>query len=209
MIYSVPPFELGETLDGTDSDDNLINQHVLGTIYEFPAQRLGESVIGGKKGRKTGRAVRAIALRNISGATLYGKRLASLKKTADDSYGASNMALTHEVDGYTTETAQRNVVIIDEFLDTVGVADDDIFWGIINGPVTVYTQTTEDATGNFDYGYPLAAGTGAATSGNSTAGGVVGHTCDEAGMLVGIACTSTVSGNTWVEIPVIACINFI
>jgi len=209
MLYQIPPFELGETLDGTDSDDNLINQHVLGTIYEFPAQQLGESVVGGKKGRKTGRAIRAIALRNIAGTTLYGKRLGALKLAADDSYGAEDMALTHEVDGYTVETGQKNFVVIDDNIATNGVADDDIFWGIISGPTSVYTQTDEAATGNFDYGDALAAGTGAATSGNSTAGGVVGHTADEAGHLVGKACSSVTSGQTWAEIPIIACINFI
>lgn len=209
MLLQIPPFGLGETLSGSDSDSNLINQHWLGTIWEFPAQRLGESVVGGKKGRKTGRTIKAIALRNISGQKLYGKRLGALKKAADDSYGAGDMALTHEVDGYTTDTAQKNFVVIDEFLSSTGVPDDDIFWGILEGPVTVYTQATQDAAGDFDYGDALAAGTANATSGQTTAGGVVGHACTEAGMLVGKACSSVTSGQTFTEIPILAAIDFI
>lgn len=210
MQYNYPPMELGETLSGTDDNGNLTNQSMLGMIYEFPAQRLGQSVVGGKKGRLTGRTITAIALRNVSGQTLHGKRLAVLEKASADSYGITEMSLTHEVDGYADQTADKNVVIIDEFIETNGVADDDIFWGILKGPVTVKTQATEAVANTLAYGDCVAAGTAAATSGQTTAGGVIGHTCPQAGQLVGKACTTySNTGNTFVDVQIIACIDFI
>lgn len=211
MQFEHPPFELGETLDGTDSNGNLINQSMLGRIYEFPAQRLGQSIVGGKKGRLTGRSIKAIALRNVSGQTLYGKRLALLVKASEDSYGITEMSLTHEVDGYAAQsTADKNVVIIDEFIENNGVADDDIFWGILKGPVTVKSQAKEDPANTLAYGECVAAGTANATSGQTTAGGVVGHTCPQAGQLVGKACTTyNDTANTFVDVQIIACIDFI
>lgn len=211
MQNVVPPFGLGETLSGTDDNDNLINQSILGQIHEFPANRLDAGGVGQKTGRKTGRTIKAIALRNVSGQTLYGKRLAALRLADEDTYGAGDGApLYHEVDGYTTDTGQKNFVIIDEYLEDNGVADDDIFWGILEGPVTVKSQAFEAADVDMTYGQAVAAGTAGATSGQTTAGGVCQHTCDEAGHLVGKACTSfDETGNTFSDIPIVACISYI
>jgi len=205
MQYQYPPFELGETLDGTDSDGNLINESVLGMIYEFPAQRLGVSGIGGKKGRKTGKSIKAVALRNVSGIKLYGKRLA---QTKSDSGGYE---LMEEVDGYEDEGDSTNVVIIDEFLDSTGVADDDIFWGILEGPVTVKTQDEGNAGNSISIGDGLAAGTATgttlSTASDNDVGGVKAHSDPNPLELIGVALSARTTDETGEDLLINASIR--
>lgn len=196
------PFELGETLSGTDDDSNLINKSWLGQVFEVPAQQLNQAQIRGGKKRKFGRAIKVVALRNESGTTLYGKRLASLTTTAGES-------LMTSVDGYAVATAEANVVFIDEFLATSGVADDDIFWGVIEGPVTGIVQATAAAGGTIAVGAKLVAGTGAATSGNSTAGGVAADTTPRVDEIVGTALSAMNSASTVQDVLINACIRTI
>ena len=163
MLYVDPPFELGSTLDGTAEDGTtLINKEVCGKIFEIPYQPLGVTSIRGQKKRYTGRSVVAVALRNESGGTLYGKRLAQLTETA-------GYYLLESVDGYAEDLGQRHVVLIDEFLATTGVPDDDIFWGILKGPHTILTNTA-NYTADVAVGQPMYAATYNGTSGNSAAG---------------------------------------
>ena len=138
-------------------------------MFEIPASQLPSSTPGSAKKRKVGRPIKAVILRNESGSTLYGKRVAQLSTTTTT---AGTFALLKAVVGYTIVTATENVVIIDEYLSTKGVADDDIFWGILEGPVVVITQGLAGAGNDIAYGNKLVAGSGAATSANSTAGGV-------------------------------------
>jgi hypothetical protein len=74
--FGKPPFELGETLTGTDTNDTLVNYEWLGEIFEFPSQRLDVSTFRSAKTRYTGKPIKAIALRNVSGVALPPKRLA-------------------------------------------------------------------------------------------------------------------------------------
>ena len=173
MKYTDPPFELGETLQGKDDAGNYVNGEVLGKVFEFPANRLSVSQIRGQKGRKTGKAIVAVALRNVSGVKLYGKYLASLVKTAPTDFATSgyNQPLIEAVDGYALTLSQQNVVVIDEFLATTGVADDDIFWGIIGGPVTLKTPIA-GAGANIAIGSKLCVDASGSTSGVTTSGRV-------------------------------------
>lgn len=212
MKFVDPPFGLGETLSGTDSDGNLINKEVVGTIYEFPSRDVASTGIRGNKTRLTDRPIVAVALRNESGLTLYGKRVAKLTETA-------GYSLLESVDGYAAELADGNVVIIDEYLATDGVADDDIFWGIISGPVTVLTSTVgADFNGDIAVGAPLVAGT-ASTSGNSTSGRVSNVTLaaqtaatvafSMAHNLVGVALSARTTGETAEDLLINAKLQYI
>jgi hypothetical protein len=149
-----PPFELGATLSGKDSDGNLINREKLGMMWDFytvpvNAQRGKKAFPGG------GKRIRCVALRNVSGVTLLGKRLGLVSKT-------SGYAGVQEVDGYSATLAVKPVVAIDPFLPATGVADDDIFWGIIGGPVELLTPTSGgDFGSNIAIGDALIAAVGA------------------------------------------------
>ena len=156
-------------------------------------------VRGGKK-RNVGRQIKVVALRNVSGATLYGKRLAQL-------YDSAGYNLLKEVDGYTITSAQMNCVIIDEFISSTGVADDDIFWGVLEGPVTVKMQTTAAAASVVSVGSKVVAGTGAGTSGNSTAGGVGLSASPGVATIVGTALSGRTTADTGADCLISACIS--
>lgn len=221
MKYVDPPFELGETLSGKDDDGNLINGHWLGQVFEFPANRLGGgSFASGNKARRTGRSILAVALRNESGFSLLPKRLARLTRTA-------GYSLLESVDGYSDTLREKEVVIIDEFLPASGgVADDDIFWGILCGPVTVLTPTAGgDFNGDIAVGNQLVSST-ASTTGTSDAGRIsnatfnattntqaainaaLQQTFDAAVNLVGWALSSRTTGNTDSDILINAALKY-
>jgi hypothetical protein len=209
-IYTGQNFELGETLSGTDDDGNLINTQVIGTIRTFPAKDLSVNSLRGNKSFRTGRDVVAVALRNESGLTLYGKRVARLTRTA-------GYSLLESVDGYADTLLEKQCVIIDEFLATDGVADDDIFWGIIGGPVIVLTGWAgADFSGDIAVGGQLVAATGS-TTGVSSAGRVsnvtiVGQTggteaFQNAANQIGVALSARTTGETNSDLLINACIK--
>lgn len=165
MKMVVPPFELGETYSGTDDSSNLINPHWLGQIHEFPLNNDSGSEVRGNCKRLTGRTIKAIAVRNESGLTLYGKRLARLTRTA-------GYSLLESVDGYCDTFAEKLCGVIDPGIATNGVADDDIFWLIIEGPTTILSPAAGAAfNGDIAVGAQLVGAT-AATTGTSVAGRV-------------------------------------
>ena len=159
-----PPMELGQTLDGKDADGNLTHEDKLGMVHTFGAYTL----TGGpnrKKTVNTGRPITAILLRNTSGLTLLGKRLGQLDRTA-------GYAMTKNVDGYSTTLGNQGVVVIDSFLPSTGVADDDIFWGIIAGPASILVPLAgADMNGDIAVNAPLVSSTGT-TTGATTSGRV-------------------------------------
>lgn len=130
MLTAIAPFmELGQTMKGKDADNNLLHEDKLGMIQTFPVQTL----TGGpnrSKSVKTGKVIVAVLLRNTAGFALLPKQLAQLDRTAG--YG-----MTKNADGYSTTNNNRGVVLVDSFLPAAGVADDDLFWGIIGGPAPV------------------------------------------------------------------------
>jgi hypothetical protein len=161
-----PPFKLGETLNGKDSAGNLINYDKLGIVHQFysvPAS----SLRGGKTPPAFGHAVRAIALRNTAGFALLAKRMGLVSVVAGY-VGVS------EIVGYSVTLNAGPVVLIDPWLASAGVPDDDIFWGIIGGPALTRTPSVgADFNGNIAVGSTLVAATGS-TSGD-TAGGRVSN----------------------------------
>lgn len=160
-----PPFQLGETFKGKDADGNTINETVLGTRCAFEVIDRTTTGLTTGKTRLTGDTVCAIALRNTSGIALLPKRLVLLDVTAG--YGMFKNA-----DGYAHDLAIGPCVLVDPWLPTAGVADDEIFWGIYQGPAMALTPTVAaDFNAAISAGAPLVAATGT-TSGNSTGGRV-------------------------------------
>lgn len=201
MIYDKPPFELGETLSGTDDNGNLINKEWLGAIFWFPAKPYRISGPGEIVRRRTGRPIKAMICRNTSGTTLYGKRLGQLDTATTAGHGACN-----EVTGYTVANTDKNFIIIDEFLASVGVADDDLFWGILEGPVIVRSQTLAAAGSVIAKGAKVVVGTGAGTATNTTAGGVAMTTTCYVDQIVGTALSAQTTADTGTDLLINASI---
>lgn len=196
MFPHVPPFELGETFKGTDDDSNLINPEWLGRIYQLPDQVRNGPRAG--KTRRTHSTILAMPLRNTSGAALLGKRIGLLEK--------SGTSFLSAVNGYAATLNVLGVVGIDEHLPTAGVADDDIFWGILYGPFTVLAPNAGAAfNGDIAAHTPLVAATAAGTTttlagrvSNITAAATQGFSL--AVGMVGWALTARTTGNTDSEI---------
>jgi hypothetical protein len=213
MIRQDPPFELGDTLTGTDPNDStkVINGQWLGQIFEMPVQNLsGGNFAAGNKARLTGRSIIAVILRNTSGVALLGKHIGILDDTA-------GYALLENCDGYSDTLAQRNVVIIDDALPTAGVADDDLFWGILKGPTTVLTPIPPADFKDISVGDPLVSST-ATTTGATTAGRlsnitVAGQTGGTASLtmargIFAVALSAATTANTNSDLLVNACIQY-
>ena len=139
MIHVDPPFDLGETLKGTDDDGNQINGHWEGAVFEFPDVDRTPSLRGGKN-RRSGGTLRAVCVRNIKGSALtvatatYGLVL-GFGTTAS---GTGRSAAGQTAGASLTEGDWAGVG--DPELGTTTVADDDLFWMIIGGAVPVYAE---------------------------------------------------------------------
>lgn len=171
MIFVNPPFELGETLQGSVSGagSTLMNDHLLGQVFFFPPKGTGTN-----RKRPTGKGVYAVALRNEAGIALLPKRIALLTKTA-------GYSLVTSVNGYAAVYGRNNCVFIDPYLPAAGCADDDIFWGIIGGPTTVFLPTAgaDFGTAAIAVGDFLVNSTGT-TTGATTSGRIAGVTATNA-----------------------------
>lgn len=151
-----PPFERGETWEGDQTADATnLGLNIIGKEWVF------EDIDPDNPSQlRTNRPVRCRAVRNTSGIALLPKRLVKFS-TVDGEYGNS-------VDGYATETA-KECYPVDEFLPAAGVADDKVFWIVVEGPAMVTVGLTAGATTNFARGDWLVSQT-AATSQATTAG---------------------------------------
>lgn len=211
MDLAEPPMELGETLQGKDADGNLINGEKLGMVYTFPASRFSNT-IRGNKGRLTGKVIKAILLRNEAGFAVLGKRTAKLKEGG----GTGDV---EAVDGYCAVKADAHLVFTDPYLPAAGCADDDIFWGILEGPTLVLSPFEG---GGFDkaiaVGDPLVGATGSTTGtsgvgrvsvGGVLAGGSLAATdaYNQARNNLGRALSARTTGETNADILVDACIK--
>ena len=129
MIHVDPPFDLGETLKGTDDDSNLINTHWEGAIFSFPDV---DRSVGPRAGRtrRSGAAIRAVCVRNTSGGALT---VAKKALKFDLSVGTRKVLGT--VNGQCSAVNQFGGVGDNELTTTV--ADDDLFWCIVGGPAEV------------------------------------------------------------------------
>lgn len=157
LPYAEPPFGLNETYKGTDADGNLVNQELLGKIYFHPVKGATDAA-----GRACGRPIKAMIVRNESGAALLGKRVVKFT----NSVGYSNLT---SIDGYAADLATGRHAFLAN-LPSAGVADNDLCWVILEGPVTVLTPIAgADFNGTITVGAPLVNSTGT-TTGATTSG---------------------------------------
>tara|TARA_R100001129_G_scaffold135155_1_gene96694 strand:+ start:724 stop:1431 length:708 start_codon:yes stop_codon:yes gene_type:complete len=178
MINVDPPFDLGETLKGSQTtvkedgttEVKLINTHWEGAIFDFPDVDRTPSIRGGKN-RRSGRSIRAVCVRNNSDGALTAASLALKFDITPSSPNAAG-TMTASVAGDDTDTAAewhefgRQVIgRVDGVTNAVnlfcGIGDDqltdtvpkhDLFWLIIGGPVLAKLANTQSVA----VGVPLA-----------------------------------------------------
>lgn len=195
------PFSLGETLFGHTTPSLDKGNDFVGRIYY-----LDDLVPAGTSNdlkQRSGREKAVMAVRNMSGGTLYPKRLVSFR--LDNGV----IGYTGEVDGHTNETGQY-CAVVDDMLPASGVRDKDIFFVIIAGPATVLLPDSGTAFGgDISVGSPLVSATINATSGSTVAGrvglAVVGATAapvafNLARNLLGTALGAATTGQTGEEL---------
>lgn len=155
--------KLGKSFAGKDADGTLINTDKVGTIVRFATFQATATQRGNKTRPGAGLEITAILLRNVSGGALLGKRLGLLSSVA-------GYTPAWEVINYTTVHANKLAVLIDPWLSSDGVADDDLFWGIIGGPAVILTPIAgADFKGDIAVNAQLVAATGT-TTGATTSG---------------------------------------
>lgn len=161
-----PPFSRGETFynGATIDSSNLGGQNLEGKIWVFEDEDLTPGKVGAKVIR-TGRPVKCMCCRNVSGTTQYGKFLINLQ-----SGGADGRYYCGRFDGLSYIAGQR-AYPIDEYLPSTGVPNNDLCWIVIEGPAVCMTPLDGAADNVFSVGSMVAALT-AATSGATTAGRV-------------------------------------
>jgi len=116
-----PPFDRGQTFFGGGTVDATSGANLEGLEWVFNDFNYSTKV------NRTNSYVRCRVVRNTSGIALLPKRLVSFEASGTD-YGK-------QVDGYTTTVAARGY-LVDEWLPTTGVPNNDLFWIVIEGPAT-------------------------------------------------------------------------
>jgi hypothetical protein len=133
-LFVDPPFALGQTLGVTSATQG---ENWVGVVKVFPDvnPRTGQV--------RSNRVKKCIAVRNASGATLFGKRGVSF---VAGSQGA--------VVGYVYEDGRADKAVAgvaDEYLPPAGVAANDVFWVTVEGPtdmlIDVATQPGQHIVG--------------------------------------------------------------
>jgi hypothetical protein len=155
------PFERGLTAAaGLASVASTDFENIVGREYKVEDIDPASTTVTGLKAR-SGRHVTLLAVRNVSGFALLPKRTVKFKA---GSYG-------REVDGYVTATAEKRAGVVDEFLPAAGVANNDVFFIVVEGPTLVLTDLAGGANNLLPADTVLVALT-AASSGATTAGRV-------------------------------------
>lgn len=127
------PFARGETYyNGGPIDANdLGGPNLEGKEYVFEVNAPDDP----SGADPSGRLVRVRVVRNVSGVNLKPARIAVFK--AADPYEC-------QVDGYAFAVGDRPAGVIDEFLPTAGVPNNDLFYIVVEGP----TKVTQPHTSN-------------------------------------------------------------
>lgn len=97
------------------------------------------------------RLVTCIAVRNTSGAPLLPGAVVKMKK----------VAVLDEVDGVAAAATDAPLGVVDEYVPATGVANNDVFWLVVSGPVAINT------TGALAAGALVTATAGAAATGTA------------------------------------------
>jgi len=136
-----PPFGLGQTLFSMGATETTVKNdsfHGLqssaaygdqwaGCVKEFTDVNPNTGLV------RTNRRKVCVAVKNTFGTAgtdvLLPKRVVRFSLTAGK--------LLSEVDGYSAETNEERVGVVDEFLPSSGVAKGDIFWVTVDGPTEI------------------------------------------------------------------------
>jgi len=162
MIINDLPCPIGESLAGKDAAGTLVNTDKCGRPYVIPANRM-TALLRGNKQRFTGKPLIGALMRNTSGLTMLGKRLVQIVR-------AAGYTMTQEFDGYSATLANKGVGLLDPYLPTTGVVDDDIAWVFFGGPLPcLLPLVASDHTADIAVGDGLVAATGT-TTGVTTSG---------------------------------------
>jgi hypothetical protein len=130
----------------------------------------------GIKPLRSGGEVTCILVRNSSGISLLPKMAVTWKSGARGK----------EVDGYADFCPDRAIAgIVDEWLPSTGVVDDDYFWLTVKGPTLALTALPGDGTNVIAVDDWLVNSTGAASTHSTTSGRVV-PAISEAGLTTNI-----------------------
>ena len=121
-MYDTLPFERGKTAGVSAVTDE---QSLLGKEYHVPDYDMTNY-----PKLRSDRIVKLRAVRNDSGIALLPKRLARFKAATKNT----------EIDGYCTTTAAPFAGVVDEWLPSAGVADNDIFFIVVGGPSNCLTD---------------------------------------------------------------------
>jgi hypothetical protein len=133
-----PPFERGSSYFAAGPKDPIFADplHYLGKEYVYEPNSEQSSLASGGSLDSSGRRVRVKVVQNKSGVALKPCRIAHYK--AEDPYET-------KVDGYTFAVGDRPAGVIDEFLPAAGVAADDLFYIVVDGP-TKFTQLSASSS---------------------------------------------------------------
>jgi len=185
--YNQPPFKRGHTLfDKPTSDTSLSTSdgaNIEGQVWEFPDVNPHTGAV------RSNRRVKCMAVRwtgdsNNSGGggaqpalprqlvVLDAHKTTSLQGATDvgGMLGLCRASLQARV-GWSTTVLPSKCVVVDEYLPSAGVAENDIFWAVIEGPTEVETPDAQfTAFGVGDGLVSLTQTTAAATNGTTVAG---------------------------------------
>ena len=150
------PFERGTTANTGQTVDSTTLDNLEGKEYMVEDYSPSTGL------NRTGHMVKLRVVRNKAAAALLPKRLVTFSTTAGK-YG-------NQVTGYADTTAE-NAYPVDEYLPAAGVAVDDLFYIVVEGPAVVLSDLAGGATNLVPVGTVLVALT-AVTSGATTAGRV-------------------------------------
>ena len=164
-----PGFGRGQTLGVTMTmyeAENGDGSTVVGTRKVFRDENPITGAIN------SNRTVECIAVKNTSGSALVPGAVAKFK----------DAAILTEVDGLAT-TSTALMGIVDEYLPSAGVANNEVFWLVVRGPSTV-TKTATSVAAGAAYGLSATAGSAAAQSTNPLLGFAIATSATTSGRIL-------------------------
>ena len=170
MIHVDPPFDLGSTLKGTDDDGNLVNESWEGAVFYLPDVDRTPAVRGGK-GRRTGRMLKAVIVRNTSGSAIS----APAGKLYRFDIGQTGRKVIGSIDD--AAGAEEWAGVVDPELGSDDVASNDLCWLVVEGVVSL-----TDSGSGISAGDPVVcAASGDIATGAASAVELIGHALDAIG----------------------------
>lgn len=156
-----PPFGRGETFYGISPSPTIDSTHLGGEQHKGKTWVFEDlNYSSPHAGTRTGRMVVCRCMRNVSGISLLPSRLVS-----------AVVGDAGKCDGYTTTTAAPAAGVVDEWLPSSGVPNNDLFWCVIEGPSLVLSDLAGGVNNSIALDQVVVALT-AATSQATTAGRV-------------------------------------